>query len=384
MTTPPSLPLTLVVNVSVSATPTGLSAFNTSNLLLLSTESPGTGFPSQGWQLYFTPTQVGTDFGTSSITYQMATAVFAQSPNLLTGNGYLVVAPFQSSETLAAAINRLVNQVQFYGVMTTQIETQSDMLGGAAVIQANPLLAGFFAQYNSATIAPGGALDLLRSGTLTQSRGLYYGDSSGSPAGINALVFQAGYAGRALSTNFNGSRTTQNMQLKQISGSQPDPTITPTLYAEAIAAGADVYASVQGISAVLTSGTNQFFDNVYNQAWFVGALQVSGFNFLQGISTKLPQTEDGMDGLKGAYQTVCNQATINGYVAPGTWTSAVPFGNPTTFLANIANTGYYIYSQPIAQQLASARAARQAPLVQIAIKLAGAVNTSNVVININP
>lgn len=384
MSTAPQLPLSLVVNVSVSATPTGLSAFNTSNLALFTSESPGTAFPSQGFQFYFSPTAVAADFGSSSVTYQMALAVFSQTPNILTGGGYLVVIPFLSSETLAAAITRTVNQVQYFGVMSETIETQSDMLAAAAVIQANPLLVGFFGQYNPSTILNGGALDLLRSGTLTQSRGLYYGDSTGSPAGINALLMQAAYAGRALSTNFNGSRTTQNMQLKQLSTVQPDPTMTPTYYTDAQAAGADIYASVQGISAVLTSGANAFFDNVYNLGWFVGATQVAGFNFLQGISTKLPQTEDGMDGLKGAYATVCIQAGVNGYVAPGTWTSTIPFGVPANFLANIANNGYYIYSQPIAQQSVAARAARQAPLVQIALKLAGAVNTSNVVININP
>jgi hypothetical protein len=302
----------------------------------------------------------------------------------LTGNGYLVTIPYQSSETLAAAITRTVNQVQYFGVMSETIESQTDMLAAAAVIQANPLLVGFFGQYNPATIAPGGALDLLRSGSFSQSRGLYYGDSSGSPAGINALLAQAAYAGRALSTNFNGSRTTQNMQLKTLATIQPDPTMSPLYYAQAQAAGADIYASVQGISAVLTSGANSFFDNVYNLGWYVGATQVAGFNFLQSISTKLPQTEDGMDGLKGAYTGVAIQAGVNGYVAPGAWTSAVPFGNPATFLQNIANNGYYVYSQPIAQQSPTARAARQAPLVQIALKLAGAVNTSNVIININP
>ena len=384
MASAPQLPLSLVINVSVSQTPTGLSAFNTSNLALFTSETPATSFPSQGFSLYFTPTQVGVDFGTSSVTYQMALAVFAQQPNILTGNGYLVVIPYLMSETLAAAITRTQNLVSYFGVMSETIESQTDMLAAGAVIQANPLLVGFFGQYNSATIAPGGALDLLRTGTLTQSRGLYYGDSTGSPSGINALLMQSAYAGRALSTNFNGSRTTQNMQLKNLATIQPDPTMTPTLYAEAITAGADVYASVQGVPAVLTSGANTFFDNVYNLGWFVGGIQVAGFNFLQGISTKLPQTEDGMDGLKGAYAGVAIQAGVNGYVAPGTWTSSIPFGVPANFLANIANTGYYIYSQPIAQQSPASRAARQAPLVQIALKLAGGINSSNVVVNINP
>jgi len=174
------------------------------------------------------------------------------------------------------------------------------------------------------------------------------------------------------------------MQLKAMAGIQPDPTMTPNHYAAAQAAGADIYASVQGVASVLTSGANKFFDQVYNLGWYVGATQVAGFNFLRSIATKLPQTEDGMDGLKGAYAVVAIQAGINGYVAPGTWTSSVPFGNPALFLQNIATTGYYIFSQPIAQQSVAERVAREAPLVQIALKEAGGVNKSNVVINVNP
>lgn len=381
MATAPQLPLSIIVNVSVAASPTGLSAFNTSNLALFTSETPGTAFPSEGFAIYLSPDGVATDFGSDSTTYKMALSVFSQQPNILAGNGYLVVIPYQSSETLAAAITRTQSLVQYFGVMSETIESQADALAAAAVIQANPLLVGFIGQYAPGSIDPGGTIDLLRSGSFKQTRGLYYSDSSSG--GLNALLFQAGYAGRALSTNFNGSRTTQNMQLKTIAGSQPDPTMTPTLYAKAQAAGADIYASVQGLSAVITSGANDYFDNVYNLGWYVGATQVAGFNFLRGISTKLPQTEDGMDGLKGAYAGVAIQAGVNGYIAPGTWTAPVPFGDPAKFLANIANTGYYIFSQPIAQQSPTDRAARKAPLVQIALKLAGGINTSNVQININ-
>lgn len=374
------LPLTNIVTISVSATPVGVSAFNTSNLGLFTAEMSGSGFGSLGYKLYFDPISVGTDFGTDSVTYQLALAVFSQQPNILGPGGYLVIIPLESSETLAAAITRTANLVQYFGVLSYAIESQTDMLAAAAVIQALNKLA-FFPQYDPATIASGGAIDLLRSGTLTQSRGLFYDDASSS--GLNALIFAAGYASRGLSVNFNGSNTTLTMNLKQLKGVAIDPGITQTLQNLATAAGADTYPSLEGVPGVLCSGANDFFDNQQNLQWFVNALQVAGFNYLQAAATKIPQTENGMDGLKGAYRTVCEQARTNQYCAPGSWTSPVTFGNQADLYANIQQLGYYIYSQPISQQLQTARAARQAPIVQIALKAAGAIHSSAVIVNVN-
>ena len=118
--------------------------------------------------------------------------------------------------------------------------------------------------------------------------------------------------------------------------------------------------------------------------WLVGALQVAGFNYLAQTATKIPQTETGMDGLKSAYTKVCQQAVVNAYSAPGTWTSPITFGNQADLLANVAQFGYYIYSLPIADQLQAQRAARVAPLVQIALKEAGAIQSSDVIVYVNP
>jgi hypothetical protein len=374
------LSLTNVINISVSQTPVGVSAFNTSNLALFTGETPGMGFGSLGYKIYLDPTDVATDFGSGSVTYAMALGVFSQQPNILAGGGYLVIIPYLSMETMAAAITRTSTLVQYFGCMSAAIESQADMLAAAAVIQANPILIGFFVQRTTGSIAPGGSLDLLRSGSFYQSRGLFYGAADDT----TALVMQASYAGRALSVNFSGSNTTITMHLKTLAGVQPDPTITQTYLTEAITAGADTYVSLQGAPSVFCVGANKFFDQVYNLGWAIGALQVAGFNYLAQASTKVPQTENGMSGLKGAYRTVCEQGVSNQYLAPGTWTSPVTFGNQKDMLSNISQNGYYIYSAPIASQLAVDRAARKAPLVQIALKEAGAIQSSSVIVNVNP
>lgn len=371
------LQLTNVIEISVSEAQAGVSAYNTSNLAIFTSDTPDPTF-DDGYKIYLEPTEVGTDFGTSSVTYKQALAIFSQQPNILAGNGYLVVIPLTLSETLDAAITRTKDLVQYFGLMSNTIESQADMLAAAAVVQALNKIA-FFVQKASASIAPGGSLDLLRSGGFTKSRGLYYG----STLDLDALIMQASYAGKALSVNFSGSNTTITMHLKDLSGVQPDPSMTQTLLNKAKVAGADTYPSLEGVAKVFCVGTNSFYDQVYNLGWFVGALQVAGFNFLAQSSTKIPQTEGGMDGLKGAYRAVCEQAVSNQYLAPGSWTSPVTFGNQKDLYANITQSGYYIYSSPISQQLQVDRAARQAPLVQIAAKEAGAIQSSTVIVTIN-
>lgn len=471
------LSLTNVINISVSEAQAGVGAYNTSNLAIFTDEVFAESFGDDGYKIYLSPEEIGIDFGTGSKTYQMAVGVFAQKPNILAGNGYLVIIPFVSAvqelalsgvpasgsftatydgdtsaainwndaasviqtklravdgleqvvvtgslasqlvsiqfsgiygavplltiggagletsapaaititpstevigESYSDAITRTASLVQYFGLMPTLILPQVDMLAAAATVQALNKI-NFAVARDPASVEIGGYLDLIRSGSLTQTRGLFYGANND----LSALIFMAAYAGKGLSTNFDGSNTTSTMMLKDLAVVQPDPIMSQTLLNKCQIAGADVYVSLQGVPKVYCSGANRFFDQVYNLRWFVGALQVAGFNFLAQSSTKVPQTETGMDGLKNAYRTVCEQAVTNQYSAPGAWNSSTTFGNQIDFIQNIEQRGYYIYSQPVNKQLQTAREARQAPIIQIALKEAGAIHTSTVIVYVN-
>ncbi len=90
-----------------------------------------------------------------------------------------------------------------------------------------------------------------------------------------------------------------------------------------------------------------------------------------------------MTGLKSAYGQVMNQFVVNGAIAAGLqWNSGTTFGDPQDFQRNITDFGYYIYSQPIANQSQTLRNQRKAPLIQIACKLAGAIHSSDVIVNV--
>ena len=373
------LDITNVITISLSAAQTGLGDYNVNNLAIFTGETPETSFGDLGYKIYKAPKEVGTDFGTTSVTYKMALSVFAQTPNILNGDGYLVVIPFASgSETLATAIGRTTSLVQYFGILSTKDYDSSEVSAAAAVVQTlNKIL---FVVSNSATdIAATGSFHDIAEAGYDKTRCLAYLSTTTA----EAKVMAAAYAGRALSTAFEGSNTTSTMHLKDLVGITADPTMTQTQLNLCQACGADAYVNIAGVAKTFTSGANKYFDQVYNRCWFLGALEVAGFNALAKVSTKVPQTEPGMTILKGAYRLVCDRAVRNGYVAPGAWNSADRFGDVEAMLRNIEEVGYYIYSLPVNKQAQTEREQRKAPLVQIAVKEAGAIHSSNVLVYIN-
>ena len=352
------------LQTAIQAT-TGMTAFTVTNAV----------YQSNGALASFQINFVGTSGAQTLGTITSDTLVDASSTAITPTVATTIIG--STSETLDQAILRSSTLVQYFGVMATEICTQPILLLAASVIQTlNKLL--FDVTFTASDLLAGGRCVAIQQANFTQTRCLFYDDVL-----ADSLTFMAAYAGLGLSTVFTGSNTTQTMHLKTLSGISPDPNITQTILTNAISAGADTYPSLQGVSKVFCSGANDFFDNQYNLQWFAGALQVAGFNYLATTNTKVPQTEIGMDGLKGAYRAVCEQAVANQFLAPGSWTSATMFGNVASLVKNVLQRGYYIYSQPISLQAQANRVARQAPLIQMAIKYAGAIQSTSVIVFVN-
>lgn len=79
-------------------------------------------------------------------------------------------------------------------------------------------------------------------------------------------------------------------------------------------------------------------------------------------------------------EQVCAQGVVNGLLGPGVWNSG-GFGalNQGDFLAK----GFYVYAPPISTQAQADRAARKSVPIQVAAKLAGAIHSIDVLINVN-
>jgi hypothetical protein len=381
------VPIEQFVSVSVSTPPTGLQSYAVNNLAIFTKEAPVNGaITSAAPGIYVSPADVAADWGAGSEVYDQAVAVFSQSPNILDGQGSLVIFPMQSGDVLADVIPAGSKIVFFGGCMWAGYSpNDAEVLAASTAVAALQGVKLFASSYlTSSLTTTTGLFWKIQDATQTHTRCFLYvvGGSA-----LNARLAMAAYAGRALSTDFEGVNTTATMHGKTLVGVNSDTSITNTILTTCKTVGADVYPSVGGgaqySGKVFCTGGNDYFDNVYNLDWLVSAIQVAGFNALTQTSTKLPQTEVGIGQLKAAYNTVLGQAVANGFVAPGVWNSPELFGNPADLRRCVLNTGYYMYSQPVNQQSQVAREARQAPLVQIAVKFAGAVQSSDVTVAIN-
>jgi hypothetical protein len=377
----PDIDIANVVTITISQPPAGLSNYEVNNLALFTKDEPVQPVAG-GYAVYLAPSAVAADWGTESEVYKTAAAIFSQAPNILSGGGSLIVFPMLPEETLTAAITRCADLAYFTGILPgfdpVDMETAqpyAEILAASATVQALDKML-FFVRQPLTSVDQGEIFDQIRASGNTHTRCLLYTPD-------NPRLFAAAYAGRAMSTDFAGSATTATMHLKDLATIAPDPLLTQTIINKCITSGADVYAGIAGLSKVFTSGGNDFFDNIYNTIWFKGALEVAGFNALATTATKIPQTEPGMSVLKGAYRLICEQAIGNGFIAPGAWNSPDTFGNPDDLRRNVEERGYYIYSQPVNRQPQPDREDRVAPLIQMAVKFAGAIHSSSLIVNVN-
>lgn len=387
MSTINTLPVSIIVSVSIAAAQPGLQVPNVNNLCILDTETPAQpGNLTSGIGFYTTAQQVGIDWGTTSEAYLQAVAIFNQKPNILAGGGVLMIYYMTGGvTTLTQAINA-VEGLAYAGAYLYAGYNPNNTEVEAAAAVANSIGSGKplgCSSYLTSDLNSGGLFFVLSASNLPAAIMVLYTQAA-TPAGAR-LAAAIAFA-QQMSTNFDGQNTTVNLNLKTAQGLIADPGITSAIYTQCKNLGVLCYPSIQGVAKWVANGAPNFnyFDNVYNLNWFSNAIQIAIFNALAETATKIPQTEAGMTVLKNAVISVCQQAVLNGYIAPGTWNATDTFGNQVSFLRNIAQLGYYLYAAPIGSQSEAVRETRAAPLMQLAVKLAGAINTASITVEINP
>lgn len=200
--------------------------------------------------------------------------------------------------------------------------------------------------------------------------------SSSSPYAVCSLM------GRAITTNWDANNTVIDLMYKQEPGITPE-AINSTQAAALASYNVNAFVSVANGANIIQWGnmsSGDAIDAITGTDWLAIALQNACFNALYTSPTKIPQTDPGTNVLVGVCADVCSKAKNNGLLGPGVWTSA-GFGllKQNDFLSN----GFYIYANPLSSQSAADRAARKAPPIQIAAKLAGAFRTMDVAVTVN-
>lgn len=210
---------------------------------------------------------------------------------------------------------------------------------------------------------------------LRYDRTLVQYSSSDPHAVVSAMA-------RIMTTDFRASNTVITLMFKD----------EPGLVAENLNSGqanaakdknANVFVAYNNETSILQYGvmaSGVFVDIITGTDWLALDIQRTIYNLLYTSTTKIPQTDDGMQLLTTAVEAVCSQGVINGLLAPGQW-NANGFGllKQGDFLPK----GYYVYAPLVATQNQADRAARMAVPIQVAAKLAGAIHSVSVAITVN-
>lgn len=282
-------------------------------------------------------------------------------------------------ESLIEAVQALANASGgWYGLqVAAAIATNADRLAVSAYIQASepPRIVGWTTQEPLA-IDGTNATDLA---SLLKAAG--YGRSfviySSSSAYAAASVF-----GRAFTVNYEGTNTTITLKFKQA------PSLVPEslLVNQANALGeknCNVFASYNNGTAILQEGVmadGVFIDEVLGLDWLQYTLQNAIWNLHYQNTTKIPQTDGGMNRYKAVLEERLEQGRTNGLMAAGVW-KGDDFGTLKT--GDYLEKSYYVFINSIDLQDQADREARKAPFIQTAIKLGGAVHSSDVLVNVN-
>lgn len=193
---------------------------------------------------------------------------------------------------------------------------------------------------------------------------------------------QMSAAAKLLSVDYNASNTALTLMFKQ------EPGVPAELLNESQASALEdkncnVFVAYDNETNILQHGVmsnGEFADVVAATDWLAVTCQTEGWNLLYTTPTKIPQTDAGVHLLVTAMEKVCSQGVRNGVLAAGVWNSQ-GFG-----LLNQGDPlpkGFYVFADRVDNQLQTDRAARHAPPIQIAAKLAGAVHDLDIAISVN-
>lgn len=188
--------------------------------------------------------------------------------------------------------------------------------------------------------------------------------------------------GRAFSVDFNANRSTITLMYKQEPGVVGEE-LTENEASVLKDKRCNVFVNYVNDTIIIQYGVmsgSAYFDEIHGLDWFQDAIQNACYNVLYQSSSKVPQTDSGVNQLTNAISGACNDAVNNGLVAPGVW-NADGFGELST--GQFLKAGYYIYAQPVALQSQADRETRVAPPIQVAIKLAGAIQELDVIVDVN-
>lgn len=138
------IPITYFVSAQAVTASQGLEPLQLSTILLLTDESPANEITGS-YMIARSATAVSNQWGTNTEVAAQANAIFAQSPNILNNDGYLIIAPYQNQQTAGTltTINLSSNLETLQGVtdgeLTVDVDGTAQVLTGLNLSSASTI-----------------------------------------------------------------------------------------------------------------------------------------------------------------------------------------------------------------------------------------------------
>lgn len=297
---------------------------------------------------------------------------------LTSATGAYVVPHIASSETAVSAIalfDDLIGQ-KWYAAFIIDA-TDADHLAVAAFIQGSNTKHA----YGVNTSEAGVISSVITSDIASQLKALGYSKVAVQYSSKSNYAIVS-YLARILVTDYTANKSVISLMYKQEPGVIAESLAESQLQA-LLSKNANVFINYDNNTAIIQPGiqsSGDFTDTIFGVDWLGITIQNALYNALYTSPTKIDQTDDGNHVLASAIISVLEQGVGNDLLAPGTWTQN---GFGTLKQGDFLPKGYYVYTPPISSQSPSDRAARKSVTFQVACKLAGAINTVSVVLNVN-
>jgi hypothetical protein len=322
----------------------------------------------------------GTTGPTSSISFLTPPVIGVDISAMLgmTAGSGAIAAPGQATETPLAALAAIdaMYSSQFYGVVCPgAADLDHDDLGLYCEASDPPHYYGLTTAEPKVLIGT----DHTDIASVMQSLGLNRTAVQYSTTNPYAIM---SYLGRILTTNWTGQNTAITLMYKHEPGVAPENVSSGQ--ADTIQGkNCNVYVPYANGATLIqygVSSSGEYTDTIIGADALALDLQTSLFNVLYTSPTKIPQTDPGMSLLVTEATRTCAGYVANGYLSSGVW-NAPGFG--TLKQGDPISLGFYIYAPSMLLQTAADRAARKAPIIQIAAKTAGAIHSAEVVVFVN-
>jgi hypothetical protein len=283
------------------------------------------------------------------------------------------------TETITAALmDCRAKNTNWYSV-TVCGASNNDILAVSEFIETATPTSAYFFTSDDLSLGSGNIFNMLKLLSRRRTLGMY----SETPDAVAAVM------GYAMGANTRTSGSAFTLMHKSLVGVMPDDLNAGQVdYLTSINANYYVSRGSGGDYSMFENGVmcdGVYFDEILNLDMLVNDMQLSIMDVLRS-RPKVAQTEGGMNDIKLAIKPTLDRMRLIGFIAPGRWTGAQIWLTPEWLALDtndMLNDGYLILSEPIDDQPQSDRDARKAPPIYTPIKLAGAIHTVMVVIDVN-